>query len=232
MNGSDLRNARGATASSEAGLDMLLRQLQEDIGLNLKQYKPNYLKRRIGVRMRATGCDDYLQYHQYVKHDRDEGKRLINDLTINVTEFFRDRDVFAAIRKEVIPRIIQYKRESGSYSLRAWSAGCATGEEPYSLSMLFLEALAREKEKNSWSLRITATDLDDKALEKARAGSYESVHLPPGLILRLHRPVCRPQRARHVRRRPAFNPSGAESLHALSYWTGCRFSRTQYKTLK
>jgi chemotaxis protein methyltransferase CheR len=183
MNGSDLRNARGATASSEAGLDMLLRQLQEDIGLNLKQYKPNYLKRRIGVRMRATGCDDYLQYHQYVKHDRDEGKRLINDLTINVTEFFRDRDVFAAIRKEVIPRIIQYKRESGSYSLRAWSAGCATGEEPYSLSMLFLEALAREKEKNSWSLRITATDLDDKALEKARAGSYESVHLPPGLIL-------------------------------------------------
>jgi chemotaxis protein methyltransferase CheR len=183
MNGSDLEAARETVGSSEAGLEILLRQLHEDIGLNLRQYKPNYLKRRIGVRMRATGCSDYLQYRQYVKQDREEGRRLINDLTINVTEFFRDQDVYAAIRKQVIPQIIQYKRESRTNSLRAWSAGCATGEEPYSLVMLFLDALSREKEPNSWMLRVTATDLDDVAISKAKEGSYDAVKMPPGLIL-------------------------------------------------
>lgn len=183
MNGSDLEDVHETVGNSEAGLDMLLRQLHEDIGLNLRQYKPNYLKRRIGVRMRATGCSDYLQYRQVVKQDREEGKRLINDLTINVTEFFRDPDVFAVIRKQVIPQLVHYKRENRAFSLRAWSAGCASGEEPYSLSILFREALAREEDPQAWTLRITATDLDDKALLKARIGSYEEASLPPGMIL-------------------------------------------------
>jgi chemotaxis protein methyltransferase CheR len=183
MNGSDLEDVRETAGNSEAGLDMLLRQLHEDIGLNLRQYKPNYLKRRIGVRMRATGCSDYLQYRQYVKQDREECKHLINDLTINVTEFFRDPDVFAVVRKKVIPQLVHYKRESRTFSLRAWSAGCATGEEPYSLSILFQEALAKEEGPQPWMLRITATDLDDKALAKARAGSYEEVKVLPGMIL-------------------------------------------------
>lgn len=182
MNGSDVEDARGTVGNSEAGLDLLLSQLHEDLGLNFRQYKPNYLKRRIGVRMRATGCSDYLQYRQYMKQDREEGKRLINDLTINVTEFFRDPDVYGVIRKQVIPQLLHYKRESCALSLRAWSAGCATGEEPYSLSILFQEALAREEDPQSWTLRITATDLDDKALLKARTGSYEEVKTLPGMI--------------------------------------------------
>ncbi|MDD3718247.1 MAG: protein-glutamate O-methyltransferase CheR [Actinomycetota bacterium] len=183
MNGSDLKDKREAAGAGDAGLDMLLRQLHEDIGLNLKQYKPNYLKRRIGVRMRATGCSDYLQYRRFVKEHREEGKRLINDLTINVTEFFRDPDVYEAIRKQVIPAIMQYKRESRTSSLRAWSAGCATGEEPYSLAILFQHALESEPDPRSWTLRITATDLDDKALEKAREGRYESAKVPTGLAI-------------------------------------------------
>jgi chemotaxis protein methyltransferase CheR len=179
----DLKGEHETPARNDTGLDMLLSQLQEEIGLNLRQYKPNYLKRRIGVRMRATGCSDYLQYRQYVKHDPEEGRRLINDLTINVTEFFRDADVYEALRKEVIPELIRYKKECGIQSLRIWSAGCATGEEPYSLSMLFMDALAREKRPEDWSLRITATDLDDKALDKARIGRYDMVKPPEGLML-------------------------------------------------
>lgn len=174
---------RESAAKDEVELNLLLRLLQEDVGLNFRQYKPNYLKRRIGVRMRATGCGDYLQYRQLVKKDREEGRRLINDLTINVTEFFRDEDVYAAIRGQVIPQLIGHKRESRTCSLRAWSAGCATGEEPYSLSILFLDALSREGKGDDWALRITATDLDDKALEKAKEGVYESVRMPPGLLL-------------------------------------------------
>lgn len=183
MNGSNLEEAREAAGNSEAGLDMLIRQLHEDIGLNLRQYKPNYLKRRIGVRMRATGCSDYMQYRQFMKQNHEESRRLINDLTINVTEFFRDADVYETIRKQVIPQTVQYKRESRTCSLRVWSAGCATGEEPYSLAILFLHALSREKDPLSWTLRITATDLDDKALDKARAGVYEAAKVPAGLVL-------------------------------------------------
>ncbi len=183
MNLPGCERERESTAEDEVGLDLLLRQLQEDMGLDLRQYKPNYLRRRIGVRMRAAGCSDYLEYRRLVRRDREEGGRLINDLTINVTEFFRDEDVYAVIREEVIPRLIRDKRESGTRSLRAWSAGCASGEEPYSLSVLFLDALSRERDAGEWALRITATDLDDKAIAKAREGVYESVKMPPGLLL-------------------------------------------------
>jgi chemotaxis protein methyltransferase CheR len=183
MNGHDLQEAQETAGNSEASLDLLLRLLHDEVGLNFRQYKPNYLKRRIGVRMRATGCNDYLQYRAYVKQNSEEGRHLINDLTINVTEFFRDQDVYEAIRKRVIPQLVDYKRQGRIYSLRAWSAGCATGEEPYSMSILFLKALSKEKDLGPWALRITATDLDDKALEKAKEGRYETAKVMPGLML-------------------------------------------------
>ena len=163
-------------------LDALLRFLREQLDLDFKQYKPNYLKRRIGVRMRATGCRDYLQYRQYVRQHPEECQRLINDLTINVTEFFRDPDVYEALRSTVIPEIICYRKQTCSFNLRAWSAGCATGEEPYSLSILFQEALKGQSGDDPWTLRITATDLDDKALLKAKEGRYEEVKLLPGIV--------------------------------------------------
>ncbi|MDI6873513.1 CheR family methyltransferase [Candidatus Solincola sp.] len=176
--------AQGVTGGEDIGFELLLRYLGSQFGLDFKQYKPNYLRRRIGVRMRATGCVDYLQYRQYVRQHPEEYERLINDLTINVTEFFRDPDVYEALRSSVIPEIINYKRKIGSYYLRAWSAGCATGEEPYSLSILFLEAVGECDPREPWMMRITATDLDDKALKAAREGYYESVRLLPGMDLR------------------------------------------------
>lgn len=168
----------------DLGFDLLLRYLRSQMGLDFRQYKPNYLRRRIGVRMRATGCSDYLQYRQFVRQHPEECARLINDLTINVTEFFRDPDVYEAIRSSVIPEIIEHKRKINSFNLRAWSAGCATGEEPYSLSILFLEALKNAGRREPWTLRITATDLDDKAVQAAKEGCYESVRLLPGIELR------------------------------------------------
>jgi len=168
--------------AQDIGLDLLLRSLQEELGLNFRQYKPNYLKRRIGVRMRARGCSDYMQYRQCIRQDREEGGRLINDLTINVTEFFRDPEVYEAIRNQVIPEILNYKKETGILSIRAWSAGCATGEEPYSLSTLFLEALKGEDDLD-WALRITASDLDDKAIRKAKDGTFQEAKVLPGMSL-------------------------------------------------
>ncbi|MGQ9704351.1 MAG: CheR family methyltransferase [Actinomycetota bacterium] len=194
---------RRGSGSGDMGLDLLLRYLWSQYGLDFRQYKPNYLRRRIGVRMRATGCADYLQYRQYVRQHPEEYGRLINDLTINVTEFFRDQDVFEILRARVIPEIIGYKREIGSYNLRAWSAGCATGEEPYSLSILFLEAISGGEREEPWTLRITATDLDDKAIDTAKKGHYESVKLLPGMDLgRYFLPEGKGYRVRHEVRRP------------------------------
>ena len=164
-------------------MEQLLRHLNMQIGLDLKQYKPNYLKRRIGVRMRATGCSDYLEYRQFLRQNPEEARKLVNDLTINVTEFFRDQDVYEALRSQIIPEIIRYKKERCLYSLRAWSAGCATGEEPYSLSILFLEEIGKRAGEEPWTVRITATDLDDKAVMKAKIGMYDEVKQLPGIRL-------------------------------------------------
>ncbi|MDY6795619.1 MAG: protein-glutamate O-methyltransferase CheR [Actinomycetota bacterium] len=178
-----LRETKAGKEEGDLGFDLLLRQLGNELGLNFKQYKTNYLKRRIGVRMRATGCDDYLQYRQHIRRNADESQRLINDLTINVTEFFRDQDVYQGIRQKILPDILEYKKSNNIRSIRAWSAGCATGEEPYSISALILEALKKEGGQRQWSVRVTATDLDDKALDKAKEGKFEEVRLLPGMPL-------------------------------------------------
>ena len=183
MNEPAYMDANKTVGDDDLGLDVLLKHLESTIGLNFKQYKINYLRRRIGVRMRATGCGDYLQYRQYIKNNPDESRKLINDLTINVTEFFRDPDVYEAIRRRIMPEIISYKKENRINSLRAWSAGCATGEEPYSLCILMLEALKKEGGAGQWVVRITATDLDDKAVQSAKIGRYAEAKVLSGIQL-------------------------------------------------
>lgn len=159
---------------------ILLKYINDHRGLDCKQYKTNYLKRRIGVRMRARATPRYVDYLQLLKRDPDEYRQLLNDLTINVTEFFRDPDVYVAIRDQLLPEILEYKRGKRSNTIRIWSAGCATGEEPYSLAMLAYECFSRQKEKDYWIARITATDLDDNSLQAARLGRYPVINVLPG----------------------------------------------------
>jgi chemotaxis protein methyltransferase CheR len=159
---------------------LLLKYINDARGLDCKQYKPNYLKRRISVRMRARSTPRYLDYMQLLKQDPEEYRQLLNDLTINVTEFFRDPDVYQAIRDKLLPDILEYKRGKRSNTIRIWSAGCATGEEPYSLAMLAWDCFSRQKEKDYWVARITATDLDDKSLHTAKRGRYPVINVLPG----------------------------------------------------
>ncbi len=169
-----------------ADFELLVRYLHKTRGLDLNQYKPNYLRRRIGVRMRARGCPDYHSYLHLLRLQPEEFNHLIDDLTINVTEFFRDEDVFEELRRAVIPSLIRDRKDMGILNLRMWSAGCATGEEPYSLAMLVREALTREGGQESWNVRILATDLDEGALAKARKGRYEDVKLLDGMSCEDH----------------------------------------------
>jgi len=169
------------TAGSPQEFQILLKYIFDHRGLDCRQYKPSYLRRRIGVRMRATATERYLDYLQRLKRDPEEYARLLNDLTINVTEFFRDPDVYQAIRDKVLPALFDYKRAKRSNTVRIWSAGCATGEEPYSISMLLLDFLTRLPDRDFWVVRITATDLDERSLQTARRGWYPSVNVLAGM---------------------------------------------------
>jgi chemotaxis methyl-accepting protein methylase len=100
----------------------------------------------------------------------------LNELTVNVTQFFRDSDVYEKLREKIVPGIMKTKGAAGNKSLRIWSAGCASGEEPYSIAILINEVLGVEGD--SWNVRVVGSDYDDESLKVARAGVYRDIDLP------------------------------------------------------
>ncbi|HEX8683063.1 MAG TPA: CheR family methyltransferase [Ardenticatenaceae bacterium] len=154
--------------------------LQEILGLvgrqaniDFRPYKSTTILRRINRRMTIVQRVTMRDYLAYLGEHPEEVGELVNAFLINVTEFFRDREAFDYLRDEVLPVLIGEARQRDRV-LRLWSAGCATGEEPYSLAMLVAELLGEELPQ--WSIRIFATDLDEAAISFARSGVYtESV---------------------------------------------------------
>lgn len=151
-------------------LDKLVVKLDSERGIDLKNYRPNYLERRIATRLRALGLHSYRQYAAYLDAHPDEYAHLLDTITINVTEFYRDEPVFDIFRNEVVPAMIEQKLRSRHRMIRVWSAGCATGEEPYSITMSFLDAM--KGHEREFLLNVIATDLDEKALAFARKAEY------------------------------------------------------------
>lgn len=137
------------------------------LGFNTDQYKNTYLGRRFNARLRAYNLDSYHDYWKLLKNNTGEQERLLNDLTINVTEFFRDQSVYRFLHQQVLPVIGQDKNR-----IRVWSAGSSDGKEAYSIAMLFLELLGERKAKSK--VKIVATDIDQACLKRAREGTYFS----------------------------------------------------------
>lgn len=135
---------------------------------NLKQYKPATVLRRIARRMSLCGIDAYQSYLDKLRTDEDEREQLTQDLLINVTEFFRDPEAFNVLEERIIPSILETVGKGDD--IRVWVPGCASGEEPYSIAILLLEAL--EKKKMSNEIKIFATDIDEHAIKIARKGVY------------------------------------------------------------
>ena len=146
----------------------LLEQIRQERGVDLGSYKPSFLQRRLAMRLRARGCPDYAAYRQLLRREPAEYGPLLDALTINLTRFFRDATAFQAIEEKLLPELLQSR--SSKRRLRVWSAGCAAGEEPYSLAIMLCECLGADLPR--WRLEIMATDVDDKVLEKARQGLY------------------------------------------------------------
>jgi two-component system CheB/CheR fusion protein len=159
----------------------LLEYLHRTRGLDLSGYKRVGLLRRLTKRMRSIGVDGFGEYAGYLQSHPTEVAGLLDTLLINVTAFFRDDLPWEFLRTEVIPKIVAQK--GPTETIRAWSAGCASGEETYTLAMVLAEAVGIEAFQER--VKLYGTDLDNGALATARIGAYTERDLagvPPALV--------------------------------------------------
>ncbi len=147
-------------------MENILEKIYQERGFDFREYRESTLTRRIGRRLRARGAETYTRYARILDKDPGEYGKLFNDLTINVTSFFRDPLPFKALEEMVIPALTRRRDRN----LRIWSAGCASGEEPYSIGILLMEML--RSEISSRDITILGTDIDTQVLKRAREGVF------------------------------------------------------------
>ena len=159
------------TTMDDSGAVAVARQIVEAAGLVGDTYKEKCLRRRIGVRMRACGVHTLSDYLAFLGRVPAEAERLRDTLTINVTRFYRNPETWDTLRTSVLPRLCADRNGR----LAAWSAGCASGEEPYTVAMLVAEC-ARHAGRPEWleRLHVDATDIDRQSLERAARARYRA----------------------------------------------------------
>lgn len=162
----DAPPAEPATAPMQQIVSLLQQQTRHDFSL----YKPSTLHRRVGRRMAIHGFSDMQGYADYLAHNRSEIDLLFKELLIGVTEFFRDPEAWKSLGRSVLPGLVSAR--AAERSLRVWCIGCSTGEEPYSLAMLFQETFQHLPRAQDVSLQIFASDLNPEAIATARRGYF------------------------------------------------------------
>ena len=147
----------------------LMDKVTRDRGFRCSSYKDKCLRRRFAVRMRARGTASHTEYARILDADPREYDRLVRSLTINVTKFFRNWDTFSAVAQKVIPALW----DRGERELRIWSAGCSSGEEPYSIAILLHKhAAERNQLSRLETASIVGTDIDADCLGEADRAFY------------------------------------------------------------
>lgn len=152
--------------------DMIRRYLLKARGFDLSGYSSSFLNRSIRKRIGRRGCNTALEYVGLLRRDDDEVNELISALSVNVTDFFRDDGAFTALSSLVLRPLVSMKIEQGWSALRIWSAGCATGQETYTIAICVAEELRRLRPESELVVRIVGTDLSRKALSYAQRGLY------------------------------------------------------------
>lgn len=168
-------------ADSTLEFESLLDSIKHSRGFDFSGYKRASLRRRLDKRVGEVGCRDYAAYAEYLEVHSGEFALLFNTVLINVTTFFRDAQSWEYLSEEIIPRILAGK--TGDDPIRVWSAGCASGQEPYSLAIALAEALGWDAFRAR--VKIYATDIDEDALAQARSAAYsaQEVQSLPGAYL-------------------------------------------------
>jgi two-component system, chemotaxis family, CheB/CheR fusion protein len=155
-------------SESQLEFEALLDYLKQNCSYDLTGYKHGTLMRRLGCRMQQLGIENYGNYLQYLQNHPDECVPLLNTILINYSGFFRERNCWDYLANKIIPQIITNKQPHER--IRVWSAGCASGQEVYTLAMLLAETLGIEQYLQR--VQIFATDLDEDALSEARRATY------------------------------------------------------------
>ncbi|MEM6830611.1 MAG: CheR family methyltransferase, partial [Bacteroidota bacterium] len=163
-----------AIADENEGIEQtflkILTEIQKDTGIDFKRYKRNTLMRRMEKRININHLDSLNAYLAKITEEKEERTLLFDDFLIGVTSFFRDKDAYELLEREVFPKLC-YQKDEGT-TLRIWTPGCSTGEEAYSIAMLLDHYLQTRKLKLDY--KIFATDIDKSSLMKASLGTYHA----------------------------------------------------------
>ena len=154
----------------------LIAFVRDERGFDFTGYKRPSLMRRISKRMQDVDVDSYTSYRAYLQANPEEFGHLFNTILINVTAFFRDEVAWDYLRREIAPRIVEH-HDGTAGQIRVWSTGCASGEEAFSLAMVFAEAMGEEDLKSR--VKIYATDIDEEALTHGRHAEYSAKQVEP-----------------------------------------------------
>ncbi|MDQ0608136.1 two-component system CheB/CheR fusion protein [Variovorax sp. W1I1] len=161
-------------AGSAAALSHILGLLHARTRHDLADYKPNTLVRRIGRRMAVHSLHTMADYAAFLNENTQELDLLFKEMLIGVTAFFRDPDIWKDLKDQILPVLLARHAAPGAPTLRAWVAGCSSGEEAYSLAIAFVEILEAMPQHASCTLQIFATDLSSDAIATARSGRFAS----------------------------------------------------------
>jgi two-component system CheB/CheR fusion protein len=162
-----------SASETDPSFEGLLEYLKNGRGFDFTGYKRSTLLRRTRKRMEEVGIGEFAEYHEYLETHPDEFTHLFNTILINVTSFFRDPEAWDALARELLVRVVE--RKQAGEPIRIWSAGCASGEETYTLVIMLAEMLGVERFREQ--VKIYATDVDQEALAQARYGSYAPADL-------------------------------------------------------
>jgi chemotaxis protein methyltransferase CheR len=157
---------------SNADFELYKTLIYNESGILFTETNRSVLEQRLRDILRENKLPHIRDYYAKVIKDREELKKLLTAVTTNLTRFFRNQPHFDAFEKFVVPEIVKIKKATGNYTIKIWSAGCSTGEEPYTIAMMLADMLAPP-----WNYDIIASDLSLKCLMTAKEGFYDPSHV-------------------------------------------------------
>jgi len=149
----------------------ILNQINRVTGFDARQYRAPTLKRRLERRLLATKSKSFKEYLELLKKNHSESHKFLDDLSINVSDFFRDRRIFITLKEKILPNLLKEISAQKGKRMRIWSIGCAKGQEPYSLAIILNDMM--ENEEKELNISIHATDINKALLTQASKGLFQ-----------------------------------------------------------
>jgi chemotaxis protein methyltransferase CheR len=157
---------------SNTDFELFRKLIYDESGIHFSATNRSILESRIKEQLREKNLSRVKDYYDIISRDKDELKNFLDSITTNLTRFFRNQSNFDTLEKYVLPELLKIKKTINDFKIKIWSAGCSTGEEPYSIAMLMKETLPI-----SWKVEIVASDISLKSLMVANEGLYSENHI-------------------------------------------------------